>query len=95
MHTLPKVGGDTLFSSAYALYDALSPAMASFLETLTATHNAEMFREQSIRHGFALRTLPRGHPENVGDAFNASHPVIRTNPVTGLKGLFVNTTFTT
>lgn len=68
--------------------------MATFLEGLTATHHAEMFREQSKRHGFALRTLPRGSPENAGDLFRASHPVIRTNPVTGLKGLFVNATFT-
>lgn len=80
--------------SAYKIYDLLSPGMAAFVETLTATHHAEMFRSQSIRHGFELRTLPRGAPDNSGDAFRASHPVIRTNPVTGLKGVFVNATFT-
>lgn len=95
MHTLPPCGGDTLFASAYKFYDILSPAMAAFLETLTATHSAEMFREQSRRHGFKLHMGPRGAPENVGDDFRATHPVIRTNPVTGLKGLFVNTCFTT
>ncbi|ORY86712.1 putative TfdA family taurine dioxygenase [Leucosporidium creatinivorum] len=94
MHTLPSTGGDTLFSSAYAHYDALSPAMQSFLSTLTATHHAEMFREQSRRHGFKLRTDPRGSPHNVGDVFRTSHPVIRTNPTTGLQGLFVNQCFT-
>lgn len=94
MHTLPPTGGDTLFMSSYKIYDLLSPAMQAFLETLTATHSAEMFRSQSIRHGFALRTAPRGAPENSGDAFRASHPVIRTNPVTGLKAVFVNQTFT-
>jgi len=95
MHTLPKTGGDTLFSSAYEIYNKLSPAMAAFLEPLSAIHDAEIFRQQSRRHGFALRTEERGSPLNVGDAFQARHPVIRTNPVTGLKGVFVNRTFTT
>lgn len=72
----------------------LSPAMQAFLSTLTATHHAEMFREQSQRHGFKLRTEPRGSPHNSGDAFRTSHPVIRTNPTTGLNGLFVNQCFT-
>ena len=68
--------------------------MQSFLSTLTAVHDAEVFREQSRKHGFALRTLPRGAPENSGDEFRATHPIIRTNPVTGKRGLFVNKTFT-
>lgn len=37
---------------------------------------------------------PRGAPENVGQHLSAVHPVIRTNPVTGWKGLFVNRVFT-
>lgn len=53
-----------------------------------------MFRVQSQRHGFKLRTEPRGSPLNIGDSFQASHPVIRTNPVTGWKGLYINGTFT-
>lgn len=95
MHTLPPTGGDTLWASAYSHYDALSPAMKEFLSGLTAEHDAEIFREQSRRHGYKLRTAPRGAPENSGDAFKAVHPVIRTNPTTGLQGLFVNRTFTT
>ncbi|KAM0747911.1 taurine catabolism dioxygenase [Meredithblackwellia eburnea MCA 4105] len=95
MHTLPPTGGDTLFMSSYKIYDLLSPGMKAFLSTLTATHDAEMFRLQSLRHGFPLYTLPRGAPDNQGDAFRATHPVVRTNPTTGLRGVFVNATFTT
>lgn len=77
MHTLPRVGGDTLWSSNYAAYDRLTPAYQRFLEGLTALHDAERFRVQARRNGFKLRTEPRGSPHNAGDAFQANHPVIR------------------
>jgi taurine dioxygenase len=39
-HTVPpNGGGDTMFASMYAAYDALSPRMKSYLEGLTATHD--------------------------------------------------------
>lgn len=49
LRTLPKSGGDTMWSSMYAAYDLLSPHMKVFLEGLTATHDAEEFREQSAK----------------------------------------------
>ncbi len=39
-HTVPPDGGgDTMFASMYAAYDALSPNMKRYLEGLTATHD--------------------------------------------------------
>ncbi|SCV71701.1 BQ2448_3289 [Microbotryum intermedium] len=95
MHTLPKTGGDTLWSSNYSAYDRLTPPLQAFLSGLTATHDAWRFREQAAKNGYKLRTAPRGSPENQGDAFKAVHPIVRTNPVTGLNALYVNKTFTT
>ncbi|KAL1741167.1 hypothetical protein HDZ31DRAFT_46027 [Schizophyllum fasciatum] len=93
MHTLPKCGGDTLWASAYEAYDRLSPAYRTFLEGLTAVHNADFFNEYARVHGLPINEL-RGSPENKGSDLTAIHPVIRTNPVTGFKGLFVNPNFT-
>jgi taurine dioxygenase len=85
MHEVPaNGGGDTLFASTYAAYEALSEPMQRFLEGLTAIHDGEhVFRG---RYGV----------DDQGKQFpRAEHPVIRTHPVTGRKGIFVNRGFTT
>ncbi|ORY90778.1 hypothetical protein BCR35DRAFT_342173, partial [Leucosporidium creatinivorum] len=92
--TLPETGGDTLWGSAYEAYDRLTPALQSFLEGLTAVHDGNQFHQVAANEGVKAFTDVRGHPANVGADFSAVHPVIRTNPVTGWKGLFVNPVFT-
>ena len=82
LHTVPEDGGDTLFSSMYAAYDGLSPAMKAFLEPLTAVHDGNHVYKPLFPN--SDRTYPV-----------SSHPVIRTHPVTGRKLLFVNSSYTT
>jgi taurine dioxygenase len=84
MHELPPVGGDTLFASMYAAYDALSETMKRFLEPLTAMHEGE----HVYRGRYGVDDTGRVFPK-------AEHPVIRTHPVSGRKALFVNGGFTT
>ncbi|KFZ00928.1 hypothetical protein V501_10340 [Pseudogymnoascus sp. VKM F-4519 (FW-2642)] len=95
IHTLPASGGDTLWASGYEIYDRLSPTMQTFLEGLTATHDARFFLDEAERLGNPLRDGIRGSPLNFGSKLQAEHPVIRTNPVTGWKSVFVNKGFTT
>jgi alpha-ketoglutarate-dependent taurine dioxygenase len=90
IHTLPESGGDTLWASAYEAYDRLSPEFQKFLERLTAVHDAEHFKVVAERYGKPIRSGNRGAPDNEGLDLKSVHPVIRTNPVTGWKGLFVN-----
>ncbi|KAF2083501.1 TauD-domain-containing protein [Saccharata proteae CBS 121410] len=78
-------GGDTLWSSQYAAYDALSPYMQRYLESLTALHSAEIQAEGSKALGRAVRR----------DPVVTEHPLIRTHPVTGWKSLFFNPGFVT
>ncbi|WP_368622281.1 TauD/TfdA dioxygenase family protein [Paraburkholderia sp. BR13444] len=87
LHTLPSHGGDTLFSSAYAVYESLSPGFRRYLEGLSATHDGEpTYRERNRLRGI----------DDTGRRFpKASHPVVRTHPETGRKGVFVNANFTT
>ncbi|KAH8109654.1 hypothetical protein DFH11DRAFT_912461 [Phellopilus nigrolimitatus] len=99
IHTLPTVrghvtGGDTLWASGYEVYDRLSPSFAKYLETLEAVHEARFFQDIANRLGHKLRDGERGSPGNVGSHLEAVHPVIRTNPVTGWKSVYVNQNFT-
>ena len=90
---VPAQGGDTLWASCAAAYEALSPLMQQFLLTLTATHNiAQSFPAE--RFGMSreaaekLETAKRNNPP-------VTHPVIRTHPVSKRRGLFVQEGFTT
>jgi taurine dioxygenase len=84
--TLPSVGGDTCFASMYAAYEALSPSLRDMLEPLRATHDLTRMLRKAISNGQAgddFDDMARRWPP-------VSHPVIRTNPHTGQKALFVN-----
>ena len=87
LHTVPPCGGDTLFASQYAAYDALSSGMKVYLEGLTATHSGD--------HIYRRNNALMGIPESGKSYPRASHPVVRTHPVTGRKALYVNGEFTT
>ncbi|KAI7887283.1 uncharacterized protein EV154DRAFT_520809 [Mucor mucedo] len=82
--TLPPTGGDTLWSSGYSAYDRLSPAFREFLEGLEAVHTGQQQVDEALRANHVLRRT----------VWTATHPVIRTHPVTGWKALFVQPGFT-
>jgi taurine dioxygenase len=84
MHELPPVGGDTLFASMYAAYEALSEPMKRFLEPLTAMHEGEHVYRGRYGVNDAGKVFPK-----------AEHPIVRTHPVSGRKALYVNGGFTT
>jgi taurine dioxygenase len=90
---LPPSGGDTLWSSGVAAFEALSLPMQQMLCGLTATHDilksfgAQRFARTEQEEARWLKAQ-KDHPPVV-------HPVIRTHPVTGKRGIFVNDGFTT
>jgi taurine dioxygenase len=86
---IPPYGGDTLYSSMYAAYEALSPGMKRVLEGLRAVNTS------------ALADVSKTREDRMRDAgtqdereFVSEHPVVRTHPETGRKALYVNVAHT-
>jgi taurine dioxygenase len=87
---IPALGGDTLFASGSAAFEALSPALQRFLAGLRAEHN--------FLKSFAQ---PRYHYKGGGDkkalwevAVRTNppvvHPLVRTHPESHRKALFLS-----
>ncbi|KAM0806521.1 putative TauD/TfdA-like domain-containing protein [Seiridium cardinale] len=89
MEVSPPTGGDTMFASAYEMYDRISTPYQKFLETLSVTcSQAGIYHKLAEKMGTPIFEGPRGAPENTGSEITAIHPLVRTNPVTGWKSLF-------
>ncbi|MBB3308192.1 MULTISPECIES: taurine dioxygenase [Enterobacterales] len=90
---LPESGGDTLWSTGIAAYEALSEPFKTLLNGLQAEHDfKKSFQEYKYRkteeeHQRWQQAVAKNPP--------VQHPVIRTHPVSGRKALFVNEGFTT
>ena len=92
---IPPLGGDTLFASMAAAFDALSDGLKDTLRSMRAVH--------SSRHVFGpARYAAEGSPEEIGGRLgnpelatqDAVHPVVIRHPDTGRETLYVNRTFT-
>lgn len=92
---LPPVGGDTLFASMYAAYDALSDGLKATLEGLRAVHSSRhVFGPQAKRFADPTNDLKdrlRNAEQAVQDAV---HPVVIRHPGSGRRALYVNPGFT-
>jgi taurine dioxygenase len=90
---LPPSGGDTLWASGVAAWQALSPRWQQMLAGLQAEHD--------ILKSFPAWRFARTPEEKArwekarADHPPRLHPVVRTHPVSGKQGLFVNEGFTT
>jgi len=74
---VPSRGGDTLFASMYAAYDALPARLKTLLEG----------RKGVFTYGGRRKSTALLNPED-RDWTPVRHPIIRTHPETGRKGLF-------
>jgi len=91
---VPSVGGDTLFASMYAAYDALSDGLKKMLSTMCAEH--------SSRHAFGDVAYVDRDTDDLGGRLgntaaatqDALHPVIIRHPFSGRPALYVNGDFT-
>jgi taurine dioxygenase len=87
---IPPVGGDTLWADMTAAYAGLSDTFKAMIADLRAVHDFQNFRvlfSRSEEDQAKLRRMEEMFP-------NPSHPVVRTHPVSGKKGIYVNPQFT-
>lgn len=89
---IPASGGDTIWTSATRVHDALPESLRIWLEDLEAVHSFE-------HSGWPRFFLSQPDGENLyrqarADHLPVVHPVIRTHPVTGKKLVYVNPNFT-
>jgi taurine dioxygenase len=80
-----------MWANMYAAYDALSGSMQSFLSGMTAIHDFMMAFGPSVSR---LQKNPEALVRKQQENPPAEHPVIRTHPETGKKGIYVNSAFT-
>ena len=87
---VPQLGGDTLWASTAAAYDALSPALQGLLLELTALHD--------FRKGFAESLAEPGGEQRLAAAVAAnppvSHGVVLEHPHSRRCAIYVNSLFT-
>lgn len=89
---VPPYGGDTLFANQYLAYETLSDGMREMLAGLTAVHS-----DITVAGPQAARNRHRATKVREDADWQehvAEHPVVRTHPETGRKGLFVNMSYT-
>lgn len=84
----PEFGGDTMWASMYAAYEALSDTMQHLLSGLIAIHDTS---RTFSRDTYRTEHIGGKRAEHI---VSAEHPIIRTHPETGRKALFVNSIFT-
>jgi taurine dioxygenase len=88
---IPVVGGDTVWASSTAAYDALSASMKRYLDGLVALH--DLSRTVELKHQFGGATADE-LAASIASGRRRAHPIVCTHPETGAKGLYVNPTYT-
>lgn len=97
---IPDAGGDTLWASMYAAYDALAEPVKRMIDGLSAWHDifggGPYNRTPNYREIVLARPNGAKRLREIEAEFPpVLHPVVRTHPETGRRALFVNRSFTT
>jgi taurine dioxygenase len=79
---VPPSGGDTYWANMYAAYETLPAQLKKRIEGRKAVHDATYNSAGVMRKGYREISDPREAP-------GARHPLVRTHPETGRRGLFL------
>ena len=79
---VPESGGDTYFANMITAYETLPVDLKQRIEGRAAIHDAAHNSAGQLRKGYTETT-------DVSQTPGAQHPLVRTDPDTGRKGLFL------
>jgi taurine dioxygenase len=78
----PEAGGNTYFANMFAAYETLPAELKQAVEGKVAIHDASTNSAGMLRKGYKKVT-------DVREVVGARHPLVRTEPATGRKALFL------
>jgi alpha-ketoglutarate-dependent taurine dioxygenase len=79
---VPPDGGNTYFADMFAAYETLSDTLKNAAEGKVAVHDASRNSAGMLRKGYKEVT-------DVRQTVGARHPLVRTDPATGRRALFL------
>ena len=80
-----------MFANTCLAYDALSDGMKAMMAPMRVVFSSALKSEGGRAANQALRGAMTATNMDKADAFEAEHPLVRTHPETGRKGLYLNT----
>ena len=89
----PSVGGDTMFASMYAAFEALSDGLKDTLRGMKVWHSSRHAFGAKRQGDEAAKTGRIGNPDLATQ--DALHPAVIRHPLSGREALYVNGDFTT
>lgn len=90
---VPERGGDTIWASMTAAYDALSPTMQQLVCGLRVRHDNTSFIGGMLQKRPEL-DVPGGVPDRLRAEYPpVEHPLVRTHPMSGRRSLFLGGRF--
>jgi taurine dioxygenase len=78
----PETGGNTYFANMFAAYEALPPELKMAAKGKIAVHDASRNSAGMLRKGYSEVT-------DIRQTVGAHHPLVRTDPKTGRRALFL------
>jgi taurine dioxygenase len=78
----PEGGGNTYFADMYAAYEAIPSELKQAVEGKRLVHDASRNSAGLLRKGYK-------EVRDVRETVGATHPIVRTDPRTGRRGLFL------
>ena len=92
----PPKGGDTLYASTRAAYDALSDGMKTMLNGVIGVNSAGLKHKRGGNRAAHHARIAHMAVQNAneGEKYEARHPIVRTHPETGKKALYLSSLHT-